>query len=697
MFPRKAGQIQLMANFTDPLGVFATVLKYVSLRSRETTTTLQRCCASGCLFLLFGLLAAQPALGVAYTPALQGEMPKEANIVRSLVISGNRSFPRQHIRVLMQTDIGSLYDTAILKKDFEAITRFYRKKGLRFARVAEEKLSVKRFGDGVYLGIEINEGIIGKITLSGNEKTKEDVILRELLFEVGDVYIEADKEESEQILREKTYIGAARIETQWDAKSGTVAIHVNITELWSPPLPSFSPALNSQGGTFLLGIRESNIFGSGHDTEARYKRVSEIGEKTKSLLTWKYRMPRVFNSHWNFDGAYIQRQEGDSWAVVLERPQYTLKSRWSAKFTLSEAIGDFSWYETDPVSHSLVRTNRFDVNLQGAVGRIRRYFGDRERQNYVGLWANSRRSKYVLIEKSLELPSIAAPSNRDIKLVGITVGRKRVAYYKTRFIRRMGREEDFFVGSEYAFSLGHASPLYGSDRAEGYVNLIGRSGWTRGNHILGTTIIDVNSYFTSRIEKSLLLARTSWYYTDVFNTGDIYTVDKGFRRNGNLFDFHQTFVAEFKTEMQFRWRGESQVLLGAFNGLRGYDYRQFNGEKIMVLRLESRTVCGGTLFRKIDEGLAAFATFLAKPFTKRAVNLGLVLSATAFADTGYIWNGQHTFNLTAPKRSVGFGLRGGFSKLSAAGIFRVEFAFPLDSPSSPSINQMLFWGIERTF
>lgn len=670
------------------LSAFPTIsIKKPDVHASNYRQVLQQPCPYNKMFLylcLFGLLATQPALG------------NETSIVRSLVISGNNAFSEQQIRALMRTDVWSIYDETVLKADFEAITHFYREKGYRFARVDIEKISIKRFADGVYLGIEIDEGLIGKITLSGNEKTKQDVILRELLFEVGDVYIEADKEESEQILREKTYIGAAKIEAVWDAKFNTVVIHVNITELWSPPLPSFDPALNSQGGTFLLGIRESNIFGSGHDTEVRYKRVSEIGEKTKSLLTWKYRMPRVFNSHWNFDGAYIQRQEGDSWAVVLERPQYTLKSRWSAKFTLSEAIGDFSWYEMDPLSQSLARTDRFEVNLQGAAGTIRRYFGDRERQNYVGLWATSRRSKYVLIEKSPELPSVAAPSNRDIKLVGITVGRKRVAYYKTQFIRRIGREEDFFVGSEYAFSLGHASPLYGSDKAEGYVNLIGRSGWARGNHILGTTLIDVNSYFTSRIERSLLLARTSWYYTDVFNTGDIYTVDKGFRKNG-FFDFHQTFVAEFKTEMQFRWRGESQVLLGAFNGLRGYDYRQFKGEKIMVLRLESRTVCGGTLFRKIDEGLAAVATFLVKPFTKRAVNLGLVLSATTFADTGYIWNGQDTFNLTAPKRSVGFGLRGGFAKISNAGIFRVEFAFPLDAPSSPSIKQMLFWGIERTF
>ena len=655
-------------------------------------------CSFGTLCLIVLLsIAIQVEIASETATASQDKttgLGNESNTVRSLVIKGNHSFSEQQIRALMQTDVWSAYDETVLASDFEAIINCYKENGYRFARVDTEELSVKQFADGVYLGIEIDEGTIGEISLSGNEKTKKDVILRELLFEVGDVYIEADKEESEQILRDKSYIGAAKIDTLWNASSNTVAIHVNVTELWSPPLPAFSPALNSQGGTFLLGIRESNVFGSGHDTEVRYKRISEIGEKTKSLLTWKYRMPRVVNSHWNFDGAYIQKQEGDSWAIILERPQYTLKSRWSARFTVSESINEFSWYEMDPLSHKSERTDRFEMNLQGVSGRIRRYFGDRERQSYVGLWATSRRSKYVRIEK--RFPSTADLSNRDIKLFGITVGRKRVTYHKTQFIRRMGREEVFLVGSEYAFSLGHASPLYGSDRSEGYANLIGRAGWTRGHRILGTTLIDISSYFTTHIENSTLQARTSWYYTDVFNTGDIYTVDKGFRKNGFL-DFHQTFVAEFKTRLEFGWSGESQVLLGAFNGLRGYDYRQFSGEKMMVLRLESRTVCGGTLFRKLDEGIEAVATFIAKPFIKRSVNLGLILSATAFTDIGYIWNGKRTFNLTEPKRSIGFGLRGGFAKISNAGIFRFEFAFPLDAPSSPPVKQMLFWGIESTF
>ena len=611
----------------------------------------------------------------------------EPSIVRSLVIDGNESFPEQQIRALMQTDVWSVYDETVLKSDLAAITRFYQENGYRFARVDEERLSVKKFADGVYLGIEIDEGRVGNIIVTGNIQTKEDVIRRELLFMQGDIYTEADRVESEQILRRKTYIGAAKVDAHWDELSKSVTIHATIRELLSFPFGG-DLNLNNQKRYWLLQFRDPNMFGSGQSTLWRYERISEVGEKTLSLVRGRYNNPRLFNSHWNFDGEYIQKRDGDSLLVLLERPQYTLKSQWSASVRFSESVNPIYWYE------NAEKTDTFEQNLQGIYANVRRYFGDRQQQNYIGLWAASRRSKYVLLEKSSG--SDAMLENRDIKRVGFTLGRQRIAYHKTRFLRRMGQEENFLIGSQYALSLGYASPLYASDRSESYAELALASGGMNGNKLFNLTTLAFSTNFTHRIERSILQAQTAWFYTDVFNTGEIYTLETGFRENG-LFDFHQTFVAQFKTEMQFGWSGRSQVLLGAFDGLRGYAYRQFSGEKMMLLSLESRTIFGGTVFRKVDEALAAVATAVARPFSDRRVHLGVMLSGVVFADVGYIWNGNRTFNLLRPKRSVGFGLRGSLSQFSGTGILRVEFAFPLDPPFAPSFRPRIFYGQERAF
>ncbi len=639
---------------------------------------------------------------VEATPALEHRsagLGDEASIVRSLIIKGNHSFSEQQIRALMRTDVWDVYDASVLEADFEAITGFYKKNGYQFARIVETQNYVKKFEDGVYLGFEIDEGIIGSITVSGNTQTREHVVLRELLFQEGDVYIEADKTESERILRRKAYIGSAKIEPHWNANSDSVTIHVTITDLWSlkgavDPLPAIDP----EGGKFLLKAEDFNLLGSGHFAQFLYEGDIERGEETRHFIRSRYQIPRLLNSHWSFDGGFTQRLEGNTWTSFLERPQYffllqrpqyTLKSRWSASLLVSEQIHRDRWYEKN------LKTDIFEQNLQAARASISRYFGDRNRQNYVGLWAESKRSRHERIETFGE--SKAAPVDRDIKIVGITVGRKRIAYHKTRFLTKMGQEEDFISGSQYAFAVGYASPLYGSDRAESHARFTVESAWIRDNHILSTTVINLSTNFTTRIERSKVSLQTSWYYIDVFDAGnDIYTVDKGYRKNG-FFDFHQTVVAQFATEMQFGWSGEDQVILGSNSGLRGYNPQQFDGEKMMLARLESRTLCGGTLFSKIDDGLGAVVTFILKPFIKRPVKVGLVLSATAFADVGYIWNGTRSFKLTEPKSSVGFGLRGSFSRLSGPSIFRLGLAFPLNLPFATGLEPRLFYGFNQTF
>ena len=214
-------------------------------------------------------------------------------------------------------------------------------------------------------------GIIGKITVSGNTNTRENVILRELLFQEGDIYIEADKAESERILRQKSYIGSANIVPQWNASSETVTLHVDITDLWSlkgafDPLPLVNP----EGGKFLIAGTDFNLLGSGHFTQFRYEGVIERAEKTQHFIRGKYQMPRLLNSYWRFDGEFTQRLEGNTWtsflerpqySFSLERPQYSLKSRWSASLKISESNNPRRWYENG------LKTDIFERNLQNSI------------------------------------------------------------------------------------------------------------------------------------------------------------------------------------------------------------------------------------------------------------------------------------------------------------------------------------------
>ena len=45
-------------------------------------------------------------------------------------------------------------------------------------------------------------------------------------------------------------------------------------------------------------------------------------------------------------------------------------------------------------------------------------------------------------------------------------------------------------------------------------------------------------------------------------------------------------------------------------------FGSLTGEKMMLLSLESRTLCGGSVFKKLNDGLTKVATFVVSPFMK---------------------------------------------------------------------------------
>ncbi len=623
---------------------------------------------------------------IVFGTYVQPAYAQQQHLVRSVFVRGNQSFSQKHLLGLMQTKSGKPYKIDELEKDTENITRFLHAKGYIYAKVSVKLIKIQD-EDGVFIRIEIDEGVIGDITLTGNTKTQDNIILRELLFQEGDVFVEADRKESERIISQKPYIGAAKIEATLDEETRKVIIHVSVTEFLSIT-GAFDPGFNSQTGYFLTQLRDSNLLGSGQRFEVSYERITELEEKPRGLITFRYGLPRLINTHWNFNGEYIQKREGDSWGVEIELPQYSLKSKWSAKFGISEQINLIRWYEDGK------RTDLFEQTLHRSSGNILRYYGDRHHQNHIGLWLDSYDTSFVPLERSLG--SEAAPLNRNIRRIGVILGRKNVGFYQTRFLRRMGRDEYFITGSIYNVSIGYSSAIFGSDRLESYAALSFDSGWVSRNKFFGTAYIAYITSFTNRLERSIVESRWDMFLMDVFNTGDIYRVDTGFRENG-LFDLQQTFVAKYKTQMQFGWSGQSQVILGSANGLRGYGLRQFSGEKMMLLSLESRTLCGGSFFKYLNDRLTQAATFVSRPFIRdRTVDLGLVLSLTVFADFGYVWDSYSSFRYKDVKRSVGFGFRGSFAR-SDAGIFRFELANPLDDPFTPSFQPQLFYGLEREF
>ena len=584
---------------------------------------------------------------IVITAVVPQSLRANSEFIRNIVLVGVEAYEENQIRGVMRSKIGEDYDAEILKQDLEQIVAFYQRNGFKFARINEDQVAIRNFSDGVYLRIPIDEGIIGKISVTGNTRSSDHVILRELLFQVGDTFTEEDELESERILRRKPYLGKAEITASRNPDTKLVWIEVEVADLWSF-IPALDlPAFNKDSSNLLIMLSDSNLFGSGNRGRIRYQLIREEGEEPRSLIRSRYTASRMFDSYWEFDGQFTQKREGDSWEVRLQRPQYSLKTRWSADFTMAESVEEFRWYENGE------KTDTYTRSLQKHAARATHYFGSRHKQTQVSLWASSQKSNYNLIQKFA--PSNANFENRNIKIAGITLGRRHVDFIRTRFLNQMGRVEDFEIGYRYGASVGHASPLYDSDRSQ--TNLSVRLALSQAHKDL----IFLNGYteFTTRIAEQL--------GDSVLNTS-IKTTCKDW--------LYQTLVVQVSTVMGFDLGGRRQVILGGTSGLRGYSSWAFSGEKKLLMNLESRTIFRGGIFRKMEKLI--------------------VLGSAIFADVGYVWNGT-AFNLRAPKRSVGFGLRFSLPKLTESRVYRLDLAYPLDVNGKFSFRPVITYGIGHVF
>ena len=146
------------------------------------------------------------------------------------------------------------------------------------------------------------------------------------------------------------------------------------------------PAFSKDKTGFLVALSDSNVFGSGDSGRIRYEQIREEGEDPRHLISGLYRIFRLFDSHWEFDGVYTQKKEGVSWEASLKRPLYSLQTRWSAAFTAAESADEVRWYQQGE------KTAVFERNSQSESGQIVRSFGDRRRQTQVALWMISERA-----------------------------------------------------------------------------------------------------------------------------------------------------------------------------------------------------------------------------------------------------------------------------------------------------------------
>ncbi|MGM0501710.1 MAG: BamA/OMP85 family outer membrane protein [Bacillota bacterium] len=177
--------------------------------------------------------------------------------IEKVVIEGNKKVPDKKINSLLEVEQGEILNIEQLKSSIESINNHYQQNGYPLGRVVNRRLK-----DGGQLYLEIDEGEVNKITIEGNEETKDYVIEREISLEQGDVL---DMKQLQKDMRSLHNLGFFKsIEPQFNrVKNKPQAVDINL-KVKEKKTGSFQFGVSHSPDSGVMGtmnLSKDNLFG----------------------------------------------------------------------------------------------------------------------------------------------------------------------------------------------------------------------------------------------------------------------------------------------------------------------------------------------------------------------------------------------------------------------------------------------------
>ncbi|MFY9821214.1 MAG: POTRA domain-containing protein, partial [Thermoanaerobaculia bacterium] len=157
--------------------------------------------------------------------------------------------------------------------------------------------------------------------------TRAKVIERQLLFKPGDVFSPELVAESARLLRTNDYLYDVDMKPTL-RQDGKVDVEVVTRDVWTL---SGGVSFGRAGGvnTTSFSAEDSNLFGTGKDLA-----IERIGSVDRISDLVRYVDPNLGGSRYQLLASYAQNSDGGRERLELERPFFSLETRWAAGLRL---------------------------------------------------------------------------------------------------------------------------------------------------------------------------------------------------------------------------------------------------------------------------------------------------------------------------------------------------------------------------
>ena len=179
---------------------------------------------------------------------------------------------------------GDIFNRNSIISDIQSLTDNYADQGYAFVEInpiTSESLDLVN----VNFKITLNKKVyINRITISGNTRTQDEVIRREIGISEGGLYSRSVLRESLLKLRRLGFFSDVQISTtEVEGFNDKININLSVEETQTGSVSLSMSHSNNYGVAFGAGIQENNIFGSGNTLNAELK-VSESFNKISAYF-----------------------------------------------------------------------------------------------------------------------------------------------------------------------------------------------------------------------------------------------------------------------------------------------------------------------------------------------------------------------------------------------------------------------------
>ena len=323
-----------------------------------------------------------------YIDILMDIQEGEKFYLEDIEFKGDIEFTEEKLREVFKMKSGDVFSTGLMQEGLLALGDLYGDEGYAFANVIPRP-EIKSKDQKVYLTIDIQKGdkiYWGEVKVTGNTKTHDKIIRRELKFIEGELTNSTKRKKSIENIRRLGFFDEDikfLTSTRKD-QSNIMDLEIKVKEKPTGTINLQAGYGNDAGFSIVAGVMQSNLFGQGQDISLQASWASSKAMNFDLSFT----DPKIFDSDWLFgtnifwsrrrvgpqndkDYTYFQDQRGFSFRLGKEIAEHWLldgKYRFS-RTDLSEPINP-EIFTRDEDSHAIISAVGTDLTFDTRNNRM---------------------------------------------------------------------------------------------------------------------------------------------------------------------------------------------------------------------------------------------------------------------------------------------------------------------------------------